>query len=207
MSTITLSERLSEIQKELGVNSNVFAKMCGLSAPMMTRYLNGKYTNPTLSSLKAIADNLGYTLSYIMGENTTYNDSGDFVRIFRWTLDQYGERARSSQAAMVHKDVLKQFNVNEDLLDVVVMPNDSMSPIINEGDDMLCYAVDESKPTIKNGSLYLFTCNGYVYVGYITRNFDGTLSIWTEQNKEKQSISPDKLTIKYHILMRSGVVA
>lgn len=206
MSTLTLAERLAEIQKELGVNSNVFAKKCGLSAPMMTRYLNGKYTNPTLSSLKSIAEHLGYTISYILGENTTYNDSGDFVRVFRWTLDQHGDRSRSSTSSMVHRDTIKKLGVDENLLDVIVMPNDAMSPIINEGDDLLCLALDENEPVIKNGSLYVFICNGFVYVGYINRNLDGSLAIWTEQNKEKQNMPADKIAVKYKVLMRTGVV-
>ena len=206
MSTLTLAERLVEIQKELNVNSNQFAKMCGLSAPMMTRYLNGKYTNPTLSSLKSIAEHLGYTISYILGENTTYNDSGDFVRIFRWTLDQHGDRSRTTASSMVHKEVIKALGVDENLLDMIVMPNDAMSPIINEGDDMLCLALDENEPVIKNGSLYLFICNGFSYVGYINRNFDGSYSIWTEQNREKQNMPADKVAIKYKVLMRSGLI-
>lgn len=206
MSTITLAERLNEIQKELGINSNTFAKKCGLSAPMMTRYLNGKYANPTLSSLKSIADHLGYTISYLLGESTAYKDSGDFVRVFRWTLDQHGDRSRSNTSAMVHRDIIKKLGVDENLLDVVVMPNDAMSPVINKGDDLLCLALDESEVEIEDSSAYLFVCNGFVYVGYINRNLDGSLAIWTEQSKEKQNITIDKLSIKYKVLMRSGFV-
>lgn len=205
MSTITLAERLCEIQKELGMNTNSFAKKCGMAAAQMTRYLNGEYKNPTLSSLKSIADSLGYSISYLIGENTTYSDTGDFVRVFRWTVDQRGDRAKTSSNAMIHKETIKRLGVtDEDLLDIIVMPNNSMSPIINKDDDLLCYALDESDPDIVNGSLYLFVCYGYVYVGYIERNFDGTLSIWTEQNKEKQSMTPDKIVIKAKVLMRSG---
>ncbi len=208
MSSITLAERLCDIQKELGMNTNAFAKKCGMAAAQMTRYLNGEYKNPTLSSLKAIADNLGYSISYLIGENTSYSDTGDFVRVFRWKLDQRGDRSKTSNSAMVHKDIIKELGIkNENMLDVIIMPNSSMSPIINKGDDILCYAVDESEPEIQNGCLYLFVCCGYIYVGYIERNFDGTLSIWTEQNQNKQTMKPEQVVVKAKVLMRSGFVS
>mgnify|MGYP002522110399 CR=1 FL=1 len=63
-----VSEKLNELRKKKGLTNQQIADTCNLPLSTVTKVMSGETKDPTLTTLKAIADALGVTLDYLFIE-------------------------------------------------------------------------------------------------------------------------------------------
>lgn len=209
MDITVITTRIKDLLKQKGWSVGEFSKQCGISASLLYRYINGEYTNPSVTQLEKMASGFKVPISYLLGEQVSFDTDAGFVSVFKWSLDRNGNRVQTSERRLFSASILSRFRVSQDMLDVIEMPDNSMRPLLNKGDDLLCYAMPETDALsqLENNGVYLFVFDGTIYISRLKKEFDGSLSAWQENtpNQIKQ-VPANKINLKYQILMRSGVI-
>lgn len=203
-------ERLNKLIKEKGWSGNKTAQQCGLAPAMLYRYTSGEYKNPTLDKLNAIAKTFNVPISYLLGEDVSFGEQGDFVSVMKWTLNEEGQRKESHEHLMFPQSLIDALNVDVNSLDVIEMPDNSMKPLLSKGDNLLCEALAEDNScwnNIENDGVFIFLHEGSIFVSRLSKNFDGTLSSWQESHPERVSkITKEQVVLLYQVHFRCGFV-
>jgi SOS-response transcriptional repressor LexA len=64
----TLAEILQDLLRNEEINESELARRCGLKQPLLYRLSHGDNTNPTINSLRPIANYFGVSISQLIGE-------------------------------------------------------------------------------------------------------------------------------------------
>ena len=206
MDITVITTRIKDLLKQKGWSVGEFSKRCDISASLLYRYVNGEYANPSVAQLEKMASGFKVPISYLLGEQVSFDTDAGFISVFKWSLDRNGNREQTSERRLFSVSVLE---VAQDMLDVIEMPDNSMRPLLNKGDDLLCYAMPETDALcqLENNGVYVFVFDGSIYVSRLKKEFDGSLSSWQESTPNLvRQVPANKIDLKYQVLMRSGVI-
>ena len=206
-------QRIKKLMKAKQWGMADLASHTGMSMALTYRYMSNEYKNPTLKNLMKFAKGLHVPVSYLLGEEVSFTPAdavaNGFTSIFRWQLSRNGDRGSSLGNVMFSNNLLSKLKVNVDDLDVIVMPDNSMKPLLNKGDDLLCYALPETDPwvEVENGLVYIFFYKNIMYVARLKRNMDDSISVWQDSAPNQiNDFAMSDLNLKYRVLYRNGYV-
>lgn len=204
-----LGERLKILLKEKHLSAYQLGVNAGVSSSLVSRCLNDEKSNPSLDTIEKLAKGLGVSMAYLFGEAPTANEVADCVLVMKVELFPDGSSRQGAEGLYVHRKTLEKAGaLYATDLDLIDMSEDTMKPILSRGDQLICIPMPETDGAdyIDNGCIYIFLSGKHLYCGYMQRNFNGSLSIWTETDKEKQIVAPDMIRILYKVIIRIGAV-
>lgn len=79
--------------------------------------------------------------------------------------------------AAISIDYIKRRQLNENRLSCIFAPDDSMAPLIKEGDEML---IDRTQTDVKKADLFAIWVNGQVWIRWIRPEINGDFTITAE---------------------------
>ena len=188
------TRRIEQLVQEAG-GQNAFARRLGMSQSGVARLVKGG--EPTLSTLKAIANASGKSLAWVANGETSAPDSAlDMVNVPMLDVQASagGGRLNEDPEAIGYlpfsRDALKRLGVNAASARVVVAVGDSMSPTILDGAHVL---IDTAAKRLIDGRIYtLWTPEG-LRLKRIIRNVAGTVTLVSDN---KEMYPPEVLTIE-----------
>lgn len=113
---MTVYERIKEIAKKRGMNLQTVAKNAGLSSNMIYQY---KTVNPKMDTLKTLADVLGVSTDYLLGntnemhENKSTPTNTDLENMLDGAV-AYGGKPMSDNDRTILKGMLKAYFDNKE---------------------------------------------------------------------------------------------
>lgn len=101
-----VSEKLNELRKKKGLTNQQIADVCNLPLSTVTKVMSGETKDPTLTTLKAIADALDVTLDYLFIEevesDASKQMSAETFNIMLREKNREIEKAHSEKRALFY---------------------------------------------------------------------------------------------------------
>ena len=111
-----VSEKLNELRKKKGLTNQQIADICNLPLSTVTKVMSGETKDPTLTTLKAIADALDVTLDYLFIEEVESDASKQMsAETFNIML-----REKNHEIAKAHSEKRALFTLVVALIAVLV---------------------------------------------------------------------------------------
>lgn len=208
---MNFSKRLKELLQEKNVSSAQICEKSGISRSLFSKYLNDPNINPSLDAVERIVKAFDISMAFFCGEAPTVNEMVDDVLVYRREPNKTEAGKHIAEGIYVKRELLLKAGAKaRELSDVefIYIEDETMRPILRRGDQAICVPVPETNTVeyIDNGCIYVFTAYGHTFCGYLQRNFDGSIGIWTEQDTVKQRVAIDGINILYKVILRIGIV-
>lgn len=208
---MNFSRRLKVLLQEKNISAAQICEKSGISRSLFSKYLNDPDINPSMDAIERLVKAFDISMAYFFGEAPTVNEMVDDVLVYRYDPNQTGQGKHTIEATYVKRELLLKAGATEEQLgdlELIYIEDDTMRPIVRRGDQIICVPMPETTPEeyIDNGCIYVFVAHGHTFCGYLQRNFDGSIGIWTEQDTVKQRVAIDAITILFKVVARIGVI-
>ena len=199
-SDIAFIDRLREIASIAG-SVSALAKAAGISQGGLQRYLKGG--EPTRRVLISLAECSGVTLAWLMtGEGGKFaqqpapraveDDKYVYVPLYDARCSagsgSWNEGAKIWTQLAFTRYSLQRKGLNPDNLSAIQVSGDSMEPLLDDGDTVL---IDHQRNSLEGEGIYVIHLDDHLYAKRLQRQFDGSLSI-ISQNKDYQTMTVPK---------------
>lgn len=220
---MNFGKRLKLLIEEKKMSAYQVALGGGISASIISRYLGDENANPSLDIMQRLAKGLGISLSYLLGE-TAASLSADSDTLIINKFEYVGQEwKRTEKAYLFPKDVMKDQGAYqpEDFM-LIKLDAEDMAPVLNKGDLLLCWklpyetTLDKGNKewqhrttdyqNIKKEGIYLFKSHGLPFCAHLKINYDGTLSLWNEKEKERMRMNAKDVWATHKVMYRLGAV-
>lgn len=188
-------ERLKDAMGTTGARA--FARSCGLSEGAIRSYLSGD-TYPTLDRLEQIALAAGVSAVWLaFGKEdrpklVVEDDKYVYVPLYDARCSagsgSWNEGAKIWTQLAFTRYSLQRKGLNPDNLSAIQVSGDSMEPLLDDGDTVL---IDHKRNSLEGEGIYVIHLDDHLYAKRLQRQFDGSLSI-ISQNKDYQTMTVPK---------------
>lgn len=215
-------KRLKLLIEEKKTSAYQVALGGGISASIISRYLGDGNANPSLDIMQRLAKGLGVSLSYLLGETATSATGSDTLIIneFEYVGQDW---KRTEKSYLLPKGLIKDREAYKpDDFMFIKLTAEDMTPVLNKGDLLLCWKLPYETTTdkgdtewqhrasdyqnIKEEGIYLFKTHGLPFCANLKINYDGTLSLWNEKEKERTRMDAKDVWATHKVLYRLGAV-
>lgn len=179
-----IANRLRQCRRSKDWTIEETAKRLGVTG---SRYSNWEQAirTPKYEQLIALADVYGTTPSWLAGFTDHEGNSPDalnFVTVGQSTISVKDAVLTLEQVADTSAfkiDYIKRRGLNENKLTSIIAPDNSMSDIIKEGDEVL---IDRSRTTANVADVFAILVNGRVWIRWIRPELDGSITVAAEDS-------------------------
>lgn len=208
---MNFSRRLKVLLQEKNTSAAQICEKSGISRSLFSKYLNDPDINPSVDAVERLAKAFDISMAYFFGEAPTVNEMVDDVLVYRYNPSETGQDRHTTEGTYVKRELLLKAGVTDEQLgdlELIYIEDDTMRPIVRRGDQIICVPMPETNPEeyIDNGCIYVFTAHSHTFCGYLQRNFDGSIGIWTEQDAVKQRVAIDAISILFKVVVRIGAI-
>jgi len=195
-------ENLPKIMKEKGINQTNLSKLTGISTKTIQRYIQGE-SSPDIDNLEKIANALNVPLAKLLGIKTLEvefvepknTENKIEIPYYPETFAAAGAGAYNYEEAPKSITFTKEFL--ENLLELTIFKGlhiinaigDSMSPTIESGDKLFVLPFEVENCKVREGGIYVISCNFGVLVKRIYFNPFKKELILKSDNKEIPDIT------------------
>ena len=195
-------ENLPKIMKEKGINQTNLSKLTGISTKTIQRYIQGE-SSPDIDNLEKIANALNVSLAKLLGIKTLEvefvepknTENKIEIPYYPETFAAAGAGAYNYEEAPKSITFTKEFL--ENLLELTIFKGlhiinaigDSMSPTIESGDKLFVLPFEVENCKVREGGIYVISCNFGVLVKRIYFNPFKKELILKSDNKEIPDIT------------------
>ena len=198
----SFKENLPKIMEEKGINQTILSKLTGISTKTIQRYIQGK-SSPDIDNLEKIANALNVSLAKLLGIKTSNVEFTEPKNIEnKIDIPYYPETfAAAGAGAYNYEEAPKSITFTktflEDLLELTIFKGlhiinaigDSMSPTIESGDKLFVLPFEVENCKVREGGIYIISCNFGVLVKRIYFNPFTKELILKSDNKEIPDIT------------------
>ncbi|XQE65809.1 XRE family transcriptional regulator [Pseudomonas sp. P3C3] len=193
--------------KAMGLTkARAFARACGLSEGAIRSYLSGE-TFPTLDRLAQIASAAGVDPMWLaFGTEpaaVVEDDAHAFIPLYDARCSaghgSWNERARVLTQLAFTKYSLRKKGLNPANLSCLRNDGDSMKGLIEDDDTVM---IDESRNTLEGEGVYVILLDDHLYAKRLQRQFDGSVSIISENKAYHDMLVPKEQLAELQIIGR-----
>ena len=216
-----LHERIRWVMQYYNLTQSEIARICGVKQPSVNRWVSGNTekikSDAALRLCKRVPidiqwliSGIGSPLSASAGQkNGLAAFSNVAVPIFRLTAQadsQFPPQLEETQAPPKYYDQrwLTDHDLRIENLKVLVVPDNAMSPFLNQGD---LVTIDTSKTLIENDRVFCFVYLGAFYVRRMRVLINGEIQTVSDGSWPDETIPQEKLNHLYilgRVVDRSG---